>query len=556
MNNMMLSVMHLYVFFTAAIITTILVPYVARLSVRFGGIDAPDERKVHSQATPRLGGIALFSSLLFTVIFFCDINQQLKGFLSGAIIIFLTGLADDLTNLSPRQKFAGEFAAAGLAVFMGDICVRHLGNPFGLGVIELGPLAVPFTLIGIVGLINAINLLDGLDGLAGGVCSIVCVAFAILSYTSGNAVLCTLSIALLGALLGFLRYNNYPAKIFMGDSGSLLLGYCMGIFSIMLATGGREPVSPYVPLILLGLPILDTLVVMVNRKICGKRMFMPDKTHLHHRLLDLGIGHKFTVMIVFGMSYLLSLLGIFGRNLGDGMLLLLFALVAAALYGILHGLISYGWFSRFDLYSNQSLRSTIQHRSLVRLTCLLLVIIKYLVIAILLLPVLLSPADISMFSLGPLLLLLVSAVFYFTRPAWQNTLLQVYIYVSGFFLIFIMGNYGRDELLLGIPLVYYSHALFLLLLVCLGIKIFIRKRASHLIVFPFEYLIMLIVLAAPMLPQDFTGRYHLMTVAAKSVILFLAFKLILMRQPRRNRKIILAIAVSTLVLAVRYVTGF
>jgi len=547
--------MHLYVFFTAAIISTILVPYVSRLSVRIGGIDTPDDRKVHSFATPRLGGIALFSSLLFTVIFFCDINQQLKGFLSGAIIIFLTGLADDLTNLTPRQKFAGEFIAAGLAVFMGDICVRHLGDPFGLGVIELGLLSVPFTLIGIVGLINAINLLDGLDGLAGGVCSIVCVAFTILAYTSGNTVLCCLSIALLGALLGFLRYNNYPAKIFMGDSGSLLLGYCMGIFSIMLATGGSAPVSPYVPLIILGVPILDTLVVMINRKIRGNRLFLPDKTHLHHRLLDLGIGHKFTVLIVFGITYFLSIIGVLGRNLGDGILLLLFALFAVALYGFLHGLISYGWFGSIDIYSNQALRSTIAHRSLVRLTCVLLVIIKSLVIAVLLLPMFLSPGDISTFSLGPLVLLLVSAVMYFTKPAWQNMLLQIYIYLSGFFLIFIMGNYGRDETLLGIPLIYYSHTFFLLLLICLGIKIFIRKRVAHLIVFPFEYLIMLIVLIVPLLPQAFVSTYHLLTVAAKSVILFVGFKMILMRQPRRNRKIILAIAVSALVLAVRYATG-
>ena len=307
----MLSIIHFYILITSLIATTIAVPFVSRLSLRFGGLDAPGGRKIHNKATPRLGGIAIFCSLLFTVIFFSEINQQIKGFLAGAIVIFLTGLADDLGNLTPRHKFIGQFIAAGIAIFMGDICVRNIGDPFGLGIIELGPFAIPFTVIGIVGLMNAINLLDGLDGLAGGVCTLACISFAVISYSSGNPILFTLVIALLGALLGFLRYNNYPAIIFMGDCGSLLLGYCMGVFSVLLATGGEQPVSPYIPLLILAVPILDTLVVMINRKRAGKRLFLPDQTHLHHRLLDLGIGHRYTVIIVFGLSYLLCLIVIF-----------------------------------------------------------------------------------------------------------------------------------------------------------------------------------------------------------------------------------------------------
>ena len=328
---MMLSIAHFYIFITPLIICTILVPYVSRLSVRIGGIDTPDERKIHIQATPRLGGIAIFSSLLFTVILFCDIDQQIKGFLIGAIVIFLTGLADDLANLTPRQKFVGEFLAAGMAVFLGDIRVQNIGNPLGLGIIELGPMAIPFTMIGIVGLINAINLMDGLDGLASGVCAIACISFSAISFNSGNSVLFPLSIALLGALIGFLRYNNYPARIFMGDGGSLLLGYCMGVFSVMLASGGTVHVSPYIPLLILGVPILDTLVVMTKRKWEKKPLFSPDRTHLHHKLLDLGIGHKYTVLIVIGISYLMNMVAIFGCrlnnrtvcNLSDTILLLL-----------------------------------------------------------------------------------------------------------------------------------------------------------------------------------------------------------------------------------------
>ncbi len=555
----MLTIFNFYIIITSLVLSTILVPYVARLSVRIGGVDTPDERKVHIRATPRLGGIAIFSSLLFTVIFFCDINQQVKGFLAGAIVIFLTGLADDLVNLTPRQKFAGEFLAAGLAVFMGDITVRNLGNPFGLGVLELGPAAIPFTIIGIVGLINAINLLDGLDGLAGGVCAIACISFSAISFNSGNSTLFTLALALLGALIGFLRFNNYPARIFMGDGGSLLLGYCMGTFSVMLASGGTRPVSPYIPLLILGVPILDTLVVMLKRNRERKRLFLPDKTHLHHRLLDLGIGHKYTVLIVFSISYLLNLIAIFGCTLKGGnvcnlddssMLLLLFA-IAAFVYGILSFLTARGM-GCIDFSSNQSLRSTDSYRTLVRMTGYLISGIKFLLCAILLLPVFLSYEDIAGFSYLPLLLLLSSALVYLTRRSWGDPLLQVFIYCFAFLLIFALENYGRTEFVLGMPLLTISHALFFLLLVLAGIKIFMRKRTSTLIVSPFEYLILLIVLSTPLLPQELTGQFYLMTVAAKSVILFVGFKLVLMRQIRRNRKILLAIMLSIMVMVGRY----
>lgn len=545
-----------YILATSVLICTILVPFVAQMSVRMGVLDRPDLRKVHHQATPRLGGIAIFCSLLFTIIFFCSIDQRIKGVLAGAIIIFLTGLADDLTNLSPRQKFTGEFLAAGLAVFMGGICVRHLGDPFGLGIIELGPLAIPFTIFGIVGLINAINLLDGLDGLAGGVCAIACVTFAIVSFISGNSILLVLSAALLGTLLGFLRYNHHPAIIFMGDSGSLLLGYCMGVFSVMLATGGSQPVSPYVPLVVLGVPILDTLVVMVNRRRAGRRLFSPDKTHLHHRLLDLGIGHRATVLIVFGLSYLLSVIAILGLQLNDSILLALLLLGAAGVYYLLIYLTRNGRRERLGFSSDTPLPITKRIRALVHRTGFLGLAIKYLLLAVLLLPAFISYDDIRYLSLLPLVLLTVSVGLFFSRYSWNSLFLQGCIYLSGAFMVLVMENLGREEKLFGLRLLFVSHGMFLLLLVLLGIKILIRNRVSRLFVSPFEYLIMLIVLSVPLLPPLVTGQFHLLTMAAKSVILFVAFKLVLMRRIRHNRRIILALVVSSLVMVLRGLLAF
>jgi len=548
----MISIIIVYILAASITATTILVPFVSRLSIKVGGVDEPGERKVHVKVTPRLGGIAIFCSLLFTIMYFFKFNQEIKGFLAGAIIIFLTGLADDLAHLSPRQKLSGEFLAAGLAVFIGGICVRHLGNPFGLGLIELGPLAIPFTIFGIVGLINAINLLDGLDGLAGGVCTIASISFAIISFTSGNTNLFPLTIALIGALLGFMHYNYYPASIFMGDNGSLLLGYCMGTFSVLAATGGNQPVSPYIPLIILGVPIMDTLVVMVNRRLAGKRLFSADNTHLHHRLLDLGIGHKFTVEIVFGISYLLCIMAIFCRELSDSTLLFILLATAIAVYGSVRYLTSSVRYSFIDFSSNQPLRSTTESRLLVHRSKYLIICIKYLIMAIVLLPVFLSRQDIITFSVIPLLVSIVSTGVYLSRPLWHNTPFQCYVYASSFMMIFILENYGREEMLLGVPLLHISNLLFLLLLFCVGAMVILRRRASQLIVSPFEYSIMLIILTTPLLPDTITSPLHLMIVAAKSVILSVGFKLSLTRQIRHNRKIILAISLSSLIIALRY----
>jgi UDP-GlcNAc:undecaprenyl-phosphate GlcNAc-1-phosphate transferase len=434
---------------------------------------------------------------------------------------------------------------------MGDIVVRHLGNPLGFGLIELGPFAVPFTLLGIVGLINAINLLDGLDGLAGGVCTIICVTFAIISFNSGNTTLLFLSVALMGSLLGFLRYNHHPAIIFMGDSGSLLLGYCMGVFSVMLATGGTNPVSPYIPLLTLGVPILDTLVVMTNRLRTGKRLFIADNTHLHHRLLGLGIGHRMTVLIVFGFTYLLCILAIFGRGFSDRTLLLMLLSGGIAVYGVLSYLGSTQYRSGLDSIDESARQISQQSRTLAHRTGLLTVFIKYLVILTLVLPIFMSHTDIHRVAIFPPIILIISVITFLSRCTWNNVLLQGCIYVSGIFMVFSLENYGREEMVFGVPLTLLSHVVFMLLVLFTTIKALIRKRISRLIVSPFEYLIMLIVLSVPLLPPAISTQYHLLTVAAKSVVLFIAFKLILMRQLRRNRKIILAIVLTSLVLVLR-----
>lgn len=548
------SIYHFFIFLTAAITCIIMVPYVAKLSVKVGGLDFPNDRTVHTSAIPRLGGVAIFASLLLTIISFCEINNQMKGLLSGAIIIFLTGLADDLTNLSPRQKFVGEFVAAGMAVLMGDICVTNLGDPFGLGIIELKYLSIPFTVVGIVGVTNAINLIDGLDGLASGVCSIASIAFIVLAYNSGNNLLFSLAIATLGSTIGFMRYNNFPAQIFMGDSGSLLLGYLMGCFSVMLAEGGTTVVSPYLPLIILGIPILDTVTVMVLRKKAGKRLFVADNTHLHHRILGLGADHKFTVLIVFGLTYFLCFISVVLQHSIDAVLLGILLACYMAIYGLLHYFSKHRQFTAHlsGKFSFTAIRLLINSELVAKSN---IVVINILIVLIISLTALLSKNDIQNLSLIPFCVLIVSAFFFFIKPAWQSIIQQVFIYFTGVFFVFITTDYGKNEFILGISLPDCSNYLFIFLTISVCLKVVIRKKFNILVVSPFDYLITFISLSVPLIPATLIDEYNFTLIAAKSVILLIGFKLVVTKDIRANKFIVLSIILTSLILLIRHIYG-
>jgi UDP-GlcNAc:undecaprenyl-phosphate GlcNAc-1-phosphate transferase len=261
------------------------------------------------------------------------------------------------------------------------------------------------------------------------------------------------------------------------------------------------------------------------------------------------------VLIVFGVTYLLNIFAIAGESLNDTILLGLLLLVTVSLYLVLRYLTNHGGVTQLNLASNLPLRKTVSYRKLVRQSGICAFIIKYLIITLLLLPVLLSQDEISQMSLFPVLLLGCSVLIFVTSSIWQNQLLQLYIYVSGSYLIYLLETYGRDDSMLGVPLNVISHAAFMLLLLCVVTKTLLRNRTSRLVTTPLEYFVLLIVLSVPLIPQELIGVSHLMTVAAKSVVLFVAFKLVMMRQMNKNRRIMLAIAVTCLILMLRRFFG-
>jgi UDP-GlcNAc:undecaprenyl-phosphate GlcNAc-1-phosphate transferase len=297
-------------FFTALFLSILFVPLTIRLAHRLGVVDHPSARSSHSRVVTRLGGLGIAGAFVISFMLFIPLNEFFWGFLSGFFIILLTGLADDFLNVHHRWKFVGEILAALVFIAMTGETLENLGNFLGGGVIHAGAFAIPLTVFCMVGGMNALNLVDGLDGLAAGIAAIALTFFTYLAWKVQAPYLMIISVAMLGALLGFLRYNSHPARLFMGDTGSLLLGYTL---SVILVRGSQiddaaVPLAAWV--LVVGLPLLDILLVMGRRIMHGESPFSPDRTHLHHRLLLARLPHAAVVGIIYFMTALFGWLAI------------------------------------------------------------------------------------------------------------------------------------------------------------------------------------------------------------------------------------------------------
>ncbi|MGP4068806.1 glycosyltransferase family 4 protein [Halobacillus sp. B29] len=290
----------LFCFIASLLIT----PVVKKVAVAIGATDQPNHRKVHKVVMPRLGGLAIYLSFAGGLLFFFPESRYTWPVFIGASIIIATGVLDDLKELSAKVKLGGQILAA-IVVVMGGVQVEYINLPFG-GEMEFGYLSIPITILWIVGITNAINLIDGLDGLAAGVSAIALLTISGMAITMGNVFVVFAGFMMLGSTIGFLFYNFYPAKIFMGDTGALFLGFMISVLSLL----GFKNVTLFsfiIPVIILGVPISDTLFAIVRRVIQRKPLSAPDKSHLHHCLINLGYSHPETVLMIYAVSALFSL---------------------------------------------------------------------------------------------------------------------------------------------------------------------------------------------------------------------------------------------------------
>ncbi|MGM0841721.1 MAG: glycosyltransferase family 4 protein [Bacillota bacterium] len=315
----------LFICFIASIILT---PLVKMLAFKIGATDRPNQRKVHQKIMPRLGGLAIFLSFVIGVIILQPENVYSTAILVGAFIIVLTGMLDDMIELSAKYKLLGQIVAALLVVVWGGAQVEFINLPFG-GQIEFGFMSIPLTIIWIVGVTNAINLIDGLDGLAAGVSSIALISIAGMAVIMGDTFVAVMASILLVSTLGFLFYNFHPAKIFMGDTGALFLGYMISVLAL-LGFKNITVVSLIIPIIILGVPISDTFYAIIRRFVNKQPLSAPDKSHLHHCLLRMGYSHKQTVLIIYAIAALFGLAAlIFAQSTVWGSILFITVLLFA-----------------------------------------------------------------------------------------------------------------------------------------------------------------------------------------------------------------------------------
>ena len=300
----------LVAFIVAFIITFSTTPFVKKLAFKIGAVDIPrDSRRMHKRPTARLGGLAIFFGFIISAMIFSHIDKEIAGILIGATIIVILGIFDDIYALSAKIKFGVQLVAALFPAIMG-VSIDFIKVPSFIssyGYIGLGYFAIPVTIIWIVGITNAINLLDGLDGLACGVSSISALTLLCIAIIVGEPTVAFLTSALAGACFGFLPYNFNPAKLFMGDTGALFLGFVLASISVQGLFKGYAVISIAAPLLILGLPIFDTASAILRRMKNHQPIMSPDRGHLHHRLVDAGFSQKQAVTIIYILCLILCI---------------------------------------------------------------------------------------------------------------------------------------------------------------------------------------------------------------------------------------------------------
>ena len=509
-------------FITSLLICMALIPPLRLLAGRFHIMDQPGERKVHQHPVPRVGGIAFAIGALASILWWGSKDRTTLSVLLGGLIILGFGVWDDRANLGYRIKLLGQLVAALAVIIIGGI--RFESIPFLLDAELPLWIGIPVTVLFLVAVSNAVNLTDGLDGLAGGLSFLTLCGIAYLAYLSSDSTVLLLTVPFLGGLLGFLRYNTYPARIFMGDSGSQLLGFIMGVLAILLTDSTRGPFSPALVLLLLGLPFLDTLGVFGQRLTEGRSPFIGDRTHIHHKLLAVGFSHYEAVTVIYaiqagmvGLAYLL-------RWQSDTLIVPLYLILAGTVLALFiaagHGLIpnpapqsarvrSDKWLS--DLLSSPWLRD-LPIRFLAAVVPLFLIVTVFLPAQV--------PQDIGYISTALFAFVLVGLSF---LPRLAPYFVRGGLYLGSTFLLYVSDN-SWMQAVYPVPVTY--HIMFggmaVMVLLCMRFDSQSRFQTT-----PLDYLMVCLAVIFPFLPEVSTDISALGLFAAKLIVLFFSFELLL-----------------------------
>ncbi len=332
--------LYLLIFVISCLSTILLTPVVRNFALKINAVDSPDQRKVHKNPIPRLGGLAIYFgflagvsiALIASALLGIKVNYHaIFGILSSSTIVLIIGFVDDTKGLPPLIKFIFQIVAASVAIYFG-VVISFISNPLD-GLIVIGIWSIPVTLFWIVGMTNAINLIDGLDGLASGVTAIASIALFFVALRTHQVAAAIMLFALAGSALGFLRYNFNPASIFLGDSGSLFMGFVLAAASVVGVLKSTLVIALIIPVLILGVPILDTLSAIIRRVRDKAYIFKADRRHIHHKLLEAGLSQREAVMAIYFVCILLSVgaLAVTFMNAADSIALFIIIFIVAAI---------------------------------------------------------------------------------------------------------------------------------------------------------------------------------------------------------------------------------
>ena len=533
----------------ALVISMAIIPVMVRLAPVLGMIDKPDSRKVHAVPIPRVGGIGIVIGALLPILLLLPLDQSLIAFLFGGLVLLGFGAWDDSHELGHYVKFIGQFIAVLAVVYFGDVYVTNLplmgGEPIPEAVGKL------FTVVAMIGMINAINHSDGLDGLAGGesLMSLACIAW--LSWLAGGTTATIIALATIGGLFGFLRFNTYPARIFMGDSGSQFLGYALGFLAVVLTQQVNPVMSPALPLLILGLPIADIIAVFIQRIYHKMNWFRATRNHIHHRLLDLGFHHYESVVIVYSVQVLLVLCAVMMPYESDGLIIGVYLVVVAAVFVSLYMVERAGWRARkkTDAAALDEAIEAVTHSSWLR--SVPYGVVFYGISIFLITGAFIStnvPVDFTMLAVTLFLLLLLRLLAGYR--VWVLPL-RLLVYMAIIFVVYLLNTYQPDYLS-GADLFTYSF--FGVLVAATGLSIRFA-RDDNFNVTPTDYLVVIAVLVLVVLTNKQIVDSGMTAIALKSIILFYGCELILKGMKSRWNVFTVSALISLLVIGARGVVG-
>jgi UDP-GlcNAc:undecaprenyl-phosphate GlcNAc-1-phosphate transferase len=535
-------------------ITMALIPILRAAAERVGyGVDFPNPRKVHSAPIPKVGGLAMALGALLPVLFVADGGRFVHALLIGAAIVAAFGLVDDLRSLGWKAKFGGQVIAALVVIFYGGLKVCFLGECLPSGVSLPDFMAVPLTVLVIVGVTNAINLSDGLDGLAGGICLLIFMCIGFLSFVGDDfpdrlfaMVMCA---AVIGAIFGFLRYNTYPATVFMGDTGSQLLGF-LAICLSLGVTQRSTPLSPFLPLLLVGFPVLDTLTVMVERIAAGQSPFSADKNHFHHKLVRLGLFHTEAVVTIYAITALLAAAAFLLRYHSDWFLIVLYAAFCVLVVAVLSAAERSGFrFHRtgyFDVEIKGRLKELKDKQLLIR-ACF--VPLRY-GVPLLFIAAGLVPREVpSYFSALAAGFLAASAFCWAARREFLPTVLRMAFYLT----VPLVLRMGQVD-----PAHWIPPAALWASTLCFGVLTFFMvmtlkftRRQKGFKATPMDFLILVIALVVPNLPDSMIRSVQMGELAVKIIVLFFSFEVLIGEVRGSMNRLTLGVLAGLALLAVR-----